>query len=81
MAKALDISSKQEKDHLQKRFGKRLAEIRNSKDITQEKFAFDIGVDRTYVSYIERGKRNPSLWVLWRMSKLLNVKLSELIDF
>lgn len=81
MAKSLDISLQQKKDQVQKNFGKRLAEIRTNKNITQEKFAFDIGVDRTYVSYIERGKRNPSLWVLWRMSKLLNVKLPELMDF
>ncbi len=72
--------NKAEKEQVQKRFGKKLAEIRTKNGVTQEKFAFDIGVDRTYVSYIERGERNPSLYVLWKMAKNLKVSLSELTN-
>ena len=49
--------------------------------ITQEKLSFDTGVDRTYISYIERGERNPSLFMAWRLAKALKVKLNELTDF
>ncbi|TSC86268.1 MAG: MunI regulatory protein [Microgenomates group bacterium Gr01-1014_7] len=80
MALQLNPSEQQDKMQVQKKFGKRLAEIRNKKNITQEKFAFEIGVDRTYISYIERGERNPSLYVLWKMAKHLKVSLSELTD-
>lgn len=80
MAIKLDPAQESDKLQLQVKFGKRLAEIRGSKGIAQEKFAFDIGVDRTYISYIERGKRNPSLFVLWKMAKSLKVKLSELTN-
>ncbi len=76
-----DLALKQEKVEVLKRFGKKLAEIRKEKGFTQEKLAFDIGVDRTYISYMERGKRNPSLFILWRLSRMLFTKLNELADF
>jgi len=64
-----------------KRFGKRLAEVRSKKSITQENLAFEIGVDRTYISYIERGERNPSIYVLSKIAKALRVDSSELLPF
>jgi len=70
-----------EKVVLQKKFGKNLVEIRTKRGITQEVLSFETGVDRTYISYIERGERNPSLFMLWRLSKALKVRLSELTDF
>lgn len=80
---SIKLDSKQEKDKLevQRKFGKKLAEIRNKNGPTQEQLAFDIGVDRTYISYIERGERNPSLYVLWKMARYLKVSLSELMNF
>lgn len=75
-----DKFSQGEKDSIQKKFGKRLAEIRKGKDITQENLSFEIGVDRTYISYLERGKRNPSLYILSKMAKALSVPLKELTD-
>lgn len=64
-----------------KRFGKKLAEVRSKKNITQENLAFEIGVDRTYISYIERGERNPSIYVLSKIAKALRVDSSELLPF
>jgi len=77
----MEVFDQKEKEGVQAKFGKRLAQIRNDKGITQEKFSFEVGVDRTYISYIERGKRNPSLYMLWRMAKALKVSMSELVDF
>lgn len=70
-----------EKEVLQRKFGKKLAEVRTEKGITQERLSFETGVDRTYISYIERGERNPSLFMAWRLAKALRVKLNELTDF
>lgn len=78
MGKSIQGSELKRKEEVQKKFGKRLAELRTSKNITQEKFAFELDVDRTYVSYIERGKRNPSLYMLWKIAKALKVSFSEL---
>ena len=76
-----EVFDQKEKEGVQSKFGKRLAQVRDNKGFTQEKFSFEVGVDRTYISYIERGKRNPSLYMLWRMAKALKVRLSDLTDF
>lgn len=77
----LDQAQLKERAAVQNKFGKKLAEVRTEKGITQEKLAFEIGVDRTYISYIERGKRNPSLYLMWRLAQLLQVSLVKLTDF
>ena len=72
---------RKEKEVLQRKFGKRLAEVRQRKKITQEGLSFETGVDRTYISYIERGERNPSLFMAWRLAKALKVGINELVNF
>lgn len=54
-----------------------LKRIRLTQRISQEALALDAGVDRTYVSGLERGLRNPSVDVLDRLAKQLSVKTSE----
>jgi len=63
---------------LQKNFGKRVRELRNKADLSQEKLGFETGLDRTYISGIERGERNPSLKNISRLAKALKIPLSEL---
>lgn len=48
--------------------------------ISQEEFADRTELDRTYVSGIERGVRNPTLLVLWRLAQALQVKPHQLIE-
>ncbi len=43
-------------------------------------FADQVGLDRTYVSRIERGIRNPTLLVLLRLSQVLQIPVSHLLD-
>lgn len=80
MGKPINSSELKKKEEVQKKFGKRLAELRASKNITQENLSFELDVDRTYISYIERGKRNPSLYMLSKIAKALRVHLSELTE-
>ncbi|MDW3568730.1 helix-turn-helix domain-containing protein [Enterobacter asburiae] len=48
------------------------------KNISQENLAFLSGMDRTYVSGIERGKRNVSLVNINKIALALNVEIKEL---
>lgn len=59
-------------------FGKKVSEARNKKGISQEELAFEAGFDRTYISLIERGKRNPSLKTILRLCEVLKVQPSSL---
>jgi len=61
-----------------KRFGQRVRELRKSLDMTQEDLAFKVGVDRSYMGFVERGEKNPTLKNLINISKALKVSLSEL---
>ena len=46
---------------IQVKFGKACREFREKMNISQEKFALSIGMDRTYYSSVEAGKRNVSI--------------------
>ena len=60
------------------KFGKAVKFLRNRKQISQEKFALEIGMDRTYLSSVEAGKRNISLENIEKISKGLGLSISEL---
>lgn len=60
--------------------GKNIRTLRTAKGLSQEQFAFDAGIHRTYVSGVERGARNPSITVIERFAKALDVTTGELID-
>jgi transcriptional regulator with XRE-family HTH domain len=59
-------------------YGEALRALRTQRGLSQEQLARDAGLDRTYVSGIERGERNPSLTNLFRLADALKVELSEL---
>ncbi|MBI2596365.1 helix-turn-helix transcriptional regulator [Candidatus Daviesbacteria bacterium] len=66
---------------LRKKFGARILELRKSIGLSQEKLGFETGLDRTYISGIERGLRNPSLENIGRLAKALKIPLSRLFSF
>lgn len=60
-------------------FGKIIKEIRNQQGISQEELSDRTGLDRSYLSQIENGKKSPSLSTILRISRALNLKTSELL--
>ncbi len=64
---------------LQKRFGERLRDLRRERGISQEELADRAGLDRTYVSGIERGKRNVGLVNIVRLARALSVSPISLL--
>lgn len=61
------------------RFGKQLRAVRERVGISQEKLAELAGLHRTYVSTVERGKRNVSLLNIERLAVALGVKMRDLM--
>ena len=57
---------------------KNILSIRKKKGITQEELAFNAGIDRTYIGYIENAKHNVTLGVLQKIANALNVPLMSL---
>jgi transcriptional regulator with XRE-family HTH domain len=66
--------------NIKTRFGLKLRGIRLERQLSQEKFASLIGIDRTYVASIELGKRNESLCTLEKIAKALNLTISDLVE-
>ncbi|MBI3887578.1 helix-turn-helix transcriptional regulator [Candidatus Microgenomates bacterium] len=62
-----------------KSIGKNVRQIREKKNITQEQLAFDAGLNRAYIGYIERGERNPSTETLVKIAKALKVSPKDLL--
>ena len=60
------------------KFGARVRERRTAQGLSQEAFAGKCGLDRTYISGIERGKRNVSLRNIEVIAKALETSVSEL---
>lgn len=61
------------------RFGKAIKARRQELGITQERLGHETGLDRTYISGIERGVRNPSLNNMQKIARALKIKLKDLL--
>lgn len=66
-------------DDLRPALGRRIRALREQLDISQEQLAERAGLHWTYVSGIERGRRNPGLNTLGRLAKALRVSLADLL--
>lgn len=62
------------------RLGQNIRRLRQSKGWSQEDYADRAEIHRTYVSDIERGRRNPSLTVIERLAKPFEIAPGRLLD-
>ena len=60
-------------------FGKKLREVRLKKKLSQGDVARILGVHRSYISGLERVRRNPSLLTVHKVAKALGVSINELM--
>ena len=60
-------------------FGQAVRQVREKRELSQEKLSFESGLDRTYISGVERGVRNPTLEVIQRLAVSLGTKSSKLL--
>ncbi|MDV5357687.1 helix-turn-helix transcriptional regulator [Enterobacter asburiae] len=61
--------------------GQQVRSLRLQAGLSQENFAERCGLDRTYISGIERGTRNPTLEVLYILATALHTDLASLFAF
>lgn len=61
-------------------FGLRVKELRLRTGLSQEKFALKIGMDRTYFSSVEAGKRNIALINIKKIADGLDIPISVLFE-
>ncbi len=63
-----------------KSLGENVRAHRKNSGISQEEFAFQAELDRTYISQIERGIGNPSLLVLFKIATVLDLRVIDLFE-
>ena len=63
------------------KFANKLIKLRKEKNLSQEEFAFLCGIDRTYIGRIERMERKPTIVILDKIAKGLDIELRDLLTF
>ena len=66
---------------LQKKLGRRIAELRNGRKLTQTQLAKRIGCSPEFISLVERGVNAPSVAGLEKFTKALKVEVLDLFTF
>lgn len=60
-------------------FGRVLQQLRKEAGISQEKLALEANLDRTFISLLERGLRQPSLKTIFTIAKVLGMQPHEIV--
>jgi transcriptional regulator with XRE-family HTH domain len=64
---------------LEAKFGNLLRKLREKQGLTQEELGADANLDRTYISLLERGIRQPTITTLFALAEALKVSPSSII--
>jgi len=75
----LDPESKKEQERVLLAFGERLRQFRHDKLLTVEQVAENAGLHPNYLSSVERGERNVSLYNIWRIASGLGLTAADLM--
>ena len=65
---------------MRQRVGNNVRKFRKERGLSQEAFAFECGLHRTYISGVERGIRNPTVLVLEQIATALQGPASRLLE-
>ena len=73
----MDYSDKE----LLERIGTIIAARRKELNLTQEDLAFAADIDRTYVGYVENGKQNITISMLYKFAKALKMDVKDFFTY
>lgn len=65
---------------IRKLLGANVRRFRIAAALSQEAVADRMGVDRAYISAVERGAQNATLLLVWEIAQALGVRPAELLD-
>ncbi len=64
----------------QEKIGKRIKELRLAKKLSQQKFAYEADVERSFLTRIEKGDKNISVGTLNRIIGALDISFKDFFD-
>ena len=62
------------------KIGERIVELRKAKGFSQQQFAYEADMERTYLNHIEKGRKNISMATLEKITKGLGISLSTFFN-
>jgi len=65
---------------IQERIGKRITQLRKEKKLSQQKFAYEADIERSFLTHIEKGRKNISVGTLERIFAGLEVSFKDFFD-
>ncbi len=65
---------------LKEKIGKRITELRKQKKLSQQKFANEADIERTFLTHIEKGRKNISVGTLQRILDGLEIPIRDFFD-
>jgi transcriptional regulator with XRE-family HTH domain len=66
--------------HIREVFARNLRKARNVKGLSQEALAYEAGIDRTYISALERGVYSATIDTVGKLAAVLEIKPSALLE-
>jgi len=78
MRKAATTKQEAEKRKQFAAFGQAVHQLRIKAELSQEELAFRSSIGRNYISVLERGEKEPCLWIIFRLSKALNTSMQDI---
>ena len=57
--------------------GERISELRKAKNLSQQKFSYEAEIERSYLTHVEKGRKNISVETLIKITDALDISLKE----
>ena len=65
---------------LQEKIGERITDLRKQKKLSQQKFSYEADIERSFLTHIEKGRKNISVGTLQKITDALNISIKEFFD-
>jgi transcriptional regulator with XRE-family HTH domain len=65
---------------MQVAIGERIAKLRKAKNLSQQQFSYDAEIERSYLTHVEKGRKNISVETLLKITKALDISLKDFFD-
>ena len=60
--------------------GERIAELRKAKKLSQQKFSYEAEIERSYLTHVEKGRKNISIETLNKITDALEISLKDFFN-
>ena len=60
--------------------GERIAELRKAKNLSQQQFSYEAEIERSYLTHVEKGRKNISIDTLIKITSALGISLKDFFN-